>query len=342
MAFKNAVSEVNDTLSQNTHYHLADCYIQKQDKHLALGNFYSAYNVPFKNAIREDALFNYAKLTYHLSFNPFNEAIKAIELYISEYPDSKRTDEANNLLVNVYLTTKNYEAALKSIEQIKNLTPDLKSAHQKIAFYRGVQLFNDANYNDALINFDKALTYQNDKGINALASFWKGESYYRKAEQNKDQDLLNKAVKNYKAFLFEPGAVATDQFNNVNYALGYTYFKMGNYKESVIWFRKFTASKTKERSDKLCDAYLRIADGYFMQKDFSLSDDFYAKALEIPSPDQSYALYQRGIVLGLEGKYEEKSKHLKELLDEYAGNSLYEAAAKYELAKSYEMSGKYD
>ena len=32
----------------------------------------------FDQSIKEDALFNYAKVTYELSYTPFNEAIRAL------------------------------------------------------------------------------------------------------------------------------------------------------------------------------------------------------------------------------------------------------------------------
>ena len=44
--------------------------------------------------VTEDALFNYAKLAYELSFDPYNEAIIALRDYLKAFPDSPRHDEA--------------------------------------------------------------------------------------------------------------------------------------------------------------------------------------------------------------------------------------------------------
>ena len=48
--------------------------------------------------ITEDALYNYAKLQYETSNQPFNTAIGALEEYITQYPYSTRSDEASGYL----------------------------------------------------------------------------------------------------------------------------------------------------------------------------------------------------------------------------------------------------
>ena len=340
-AFKNAAN-AEDSLAQNAFYLMADCYLRNKSKQMALDAFYNAYKINADKDIREDALFNYAKLSYELSYNPFSEAIKAFETYLKEYPNSSRNDEAYGFLVNVYLTTKNYEAALKSIENIKMLTPNLKAAYQQIAYYRGIQLFNDQQMQDAIRLFDKSLQYPIDKKYSALCKYWKGESCYRLAEKGRNTDLLENAIKSYKDFLFEPGAITLDVFNTANYSLGYAYFKEQKYSDANTWFRKFVSAKKQEPPLKMNDAYLRIADGFFKQKDYNNAADYYDRSLQLDLADVDYAMYQKGLVLGLLGKHEAKSKTLEALLAKFPGKTVYEAAAKYELGKSYEMQNNMD
>src|SRR4030066_226190 len=125
--FPKATGE-KDSIAQNAYYHLGDCYVKNSPhsgglaaKVLAKNSFEMAYKLDFDKTITEDALFNYAKLCYELSFSPFNEAISALNEYISKYPNSPRLDECYKYLVSVYLSTKNYNEAMKSIESIKSL-----------------------------------------------------------------------------------------------------------------------------------------------------------------------------------------------------------------------------
>ena len=117
----------------------------------------AASNLDFDAKIKEESLFNFAKLTYELSYSPFNETIKAFDRYISLYPNSERNSEAYRYLVEVYMVTRNYNDAISSIEKIQNKTPAVLRAYQRVTFYRGLELFNNLAYNQAIGYFDISL-----------------------------------------------------------------------------------------------------------------------------------------------------------------------------------------
>ena len=108
--------------------------------------FSSAAKMDFDPEIQEDALFNSALLTYELDYSPFNEAVQALNEYLDKYPNSKRSDEANNYLVMAYLNAKNYSLALASIDKIRDKNNEIKKAYQKIAYYRGLELFSNSKF----------------------------------------------------------------------------------------------------------------------------------------------------------------------------------------------------
>ena len=62
----------NSLISHNALYHLADCYLKLDKKHEARMAFASASRMENDPEIKEDALFNYALVTYELSYSPFN------------------------------------------------------------------------------------------------------------------------------------------------------------------------------------------------------------------------------------------------------------------------------
>jgi TolA-binding protein len=155
---KKAISK-DDSLTQTAHYHLAECYLKLGEKKYARSSFREASKLEYDAQIKEDALFSFAKISYELSFHPFNDAIKAFEEFINTYPNSTKLNNAYEFLVTVYYTTKNYKAALASLENIKVLDPKLQEAYQKVAYYRGVDLFNNHNYKDAIAHFNKSDKY---------------------------------------------------------------------------------------------------------------------------------------------------------------------------------------
>ena len=97
----------------------------------------------FDKKIKEESLFNYAKLTYELAYSPFGEAIAAFQEYIDLYPGSERIQEVYEYLVATFMQLKNYKAALASLDKIRNKDSRLEEAYQRVAFFRGLELFKN-------------------------------------------------------------------------------------------------------------------------------------------------------------------------------------------------------
>lgn len=230
------IGNIDDSLEQSAYYHIADCYIKTDNKQNALNAFGLASKLEFDKGVQEDALYNYAKLSYEMAFNPYNEAIRAFQKYIKNFPNAAHIDEAYTYLANVFITTKSYKEALEALESIKVLTPELKQAHQKVAYYRGVDLFNNMQFAEAIKLFDKSNTYLFDKTIRANAIYWKAESYYRMAN-------FPDAVDTYLDYVLEPGAIGKSELSEANYNIGYCYYKLKDYTNSNLWFRKFVTFK---------------------------------------------------------------------------------------------------
>ena len=317
---------VNDSLSQIIYYAMGECYIKNNEKAFARNAFQKAYQSNFDLDLKEDALFNYAKLSYELDYNPYNEAIISLNEYLSKYPNNKRAEEVNTFLVNVYLTTKNYKSALESIEKLKVLSTDLEYAYQRICYNRAVELFNSNELNDAKSTFNKGLKYMKEKNLSALSKYWLGEIHYK-------QNDFGTAISYFNEFIYEPGAALTPYFNTVNYNLGYSYFSQKQYSAAITWFRKFSSKKEEPDTKKLTDAHLRTADGYFLTKQYNLASDYYNEAFKLKEFDGDYALFQKSMADGLMGKMEQKEMGLSQLITNYT-NSAYLADAYYEMAQA--------
>ncbi|MBI3500321.1 MAG: tetratricopeptide repeat protein [Bacteroidetes bacterium] len=344
--FQNSIAE-RDSISQNAHYHLGDCYVrvsivEKKSLHmLAKNSFEAAYKIDFDKSITEDALFNYAKLCYELSYSPFNEALSALSAYINKYPDSPRLDECYKYLVNVYLSTKNYKEAMKSIESMKSLNEEMKTAYQKISFLYGLQLFANNHLQETIIYLNKSLTHPVNSTYTSLAHYWKGETFYQMSEKAGMKFGLDSSILSYKTFLSSPGAINNNEFFAAHYNLGYANFKKENYSEANVWFRKYAGLKSNEPKEKMNDAYLRIGDGFFMMKDYTNAVDYYDEALKTGKRDADYALYQKALAQGVLGKKEAKVNTLAELLSNYSGKQNLPAAGRYEAAAKFELANTY-
>lgn len=322
-----------DSLSQLSYYQMAFSYLQSNDKLLARNSYESASKDNFYEDIAEDALFNYAKLSYELAYNPFHEAIRAFESYIQKYPNSVRIDEAYNYLVNVYLSTKNYREALTSIEKIKKRSLEMEYAYQKITYFRAIECFNDLDYKTAQDLFNKAMKIGRDKKINSIINYWIAEADYRLGN-------YEKAIEKYNDFIVTSGASLNKEYTLVNYNIGYCYFKKEKYEEAATAFRKFTADKAVTSDKMRNDAFIRTGDCYFMRSEYAKAADFYSEAIKIGLFDNDYALFQKASTLGLQAKTEDKISALESLLSKYP-KSNYADDALYEIGNAYMQKENY-
>ncbi len=322
------VTGPDDELGQNTYYHLADCYLQLDDKNKARLAFSAAAKMGHDKDIQEDALFNYAKISLELKYTPFNDAIEAFNRYIKEFPSSIRIDKAYGYLMTAYMNAKNYKEALAALENIKQKDNTIKKAIQRVSYFRGLELFNNLQYNDALAALSTSLEYGwFNQELKALAMYWSGEAHFRIGN-------FGESARMFEDFTLAPGAFQTKVFNTAHYNLGYCYFKMKNYNKALSWFRKHVNMAAEKSSPTLGDAYNRIGDCYFLARKYWLAIENYDKAIAAGSPDADYAQYQRGFALGLVDRPKKKIQSLKALLDRYPTTTYFDDAL-FELGKSY-------
>jgi len=324
------IATIDDSLSQNANYHLADCYLKLDDKNKARQAFGLASKLDFDKIIKEDALFNFAKLTYEQLYAPFNEAIDAFKAYIKEYPNSPRVDEAYNYLTLAYLSSKNYKEAVESLEKITKKDATINTALQRAAYFRGLELFQNLNYTDAIQMFTKSLEYAGyNQQIAAQALFWRAESHYRLSNyENAANDL--------ERFIVTPGSFGLEEYLIAHYNLGYAYFKMKQYDTAISWFRKYNNLLNDSRINMVADAYNRIGDCFFIQRRYWAAIDYYEKAANLDVIDADYALFQRGFSLGLVSRPEKKIETLKGLLGKYPTSSYIDDAI-FEIAEAYNI-----
>ncbi len=318
-------SNEQDSLAQNALYHLADAYLKTDQRRSARNAFLAAHRMELIPEISQHSLFNYAKLSFELSMNPFNEAILAFQKYVEKYPDSPQRDEAYRHLIDLYLTSRNYKDALTSLEAITLNTPSLKSAYQRIAYYRGIELFNNGDFTGAVESFNKSMQYPENRTIRAQSMFWQGESYFR-------LNQYEKALETHGRFQLVQGAFSLPEYKMSHYTSGYAHFKLNNYNDAIIAFRKFIQGSNLEKTHRN-DALLRIADSYFITKDYNAAIDFYDQAIALDSRDGDYAIFQKAVALGVTGRFDAKLNTLRLLLSKYP-NTTYADNARYELGNT--------
>lgn len=323
-----------DEMTEDSYYLIADCYLQMKDYSAASQNFLQASKYSYIPEIQEDALYNYAKLQYETSSSPFNSAIKALEEYTEKYPYSSRAQEANGYLASIYLSTKNYQSAINSLEKVDVKSPSLLRAYQRCTHFRALEMLNNRNNKDALKMLNKSLTYPMDKTLNTENLYWKAECEYR----------LEKFKDSYYSFqsYFKASNVQADvNYDMSQYSYGYAAMKNSKYSEAAQSFKKFLKrSDEVNNADLEADATARLADCYYMQKDLNTAISYYDQCQQLGRKNGDYALFQEAKCYSFLNKYDKKIEVLEKFLSTYP-KSTYADDAEYELASTYHAQNDY-
>src|SRR6202012_3815720 len=140
--------EGQDIYSQYGNYTLGDVFLKMNNKQSARNAFLVASKLNFDVKIQEDALYQYAKLSYELDFN--SAALGATRLYLKNYPHSGRKEEVQILLGEELLNSHNYKEAVDILEPIQNKSESARIAYQKVTYYRGLEFYNERAFENAI------------------------------------------------------------------------------------------------------------------------------------------------------------------------------------------------
>ena len=330
--FETAISEFNkiidgdNSVAQNAYYHLGESYINLDKKPEALNAFRNASQMDYDTKIQEDAWLNYAKISYEIG-NPYQSVPQVLSGYIEKYPETGYKEEIETLLIDSYITSKNYKEALELLKGKNSF--ENKVAYQKVTFLRGLELYNEAQYNEALDLFTSSLKEPREPVYMARATFWKAETEYNLTN-------YNDALIGFKQFNELAEASRLPENENLDYNLAYTYFKLKEYSNASNYFEKFIAKNSDDRVRRN-DAYLRLADGYFVSSQYQNAIDAYDKAIQINEIETDYASFQKAMSEGYLGNGATKVSELKTFIDSYPKSALRDDAM-YELANSYVKS----
>ena len=329
---------LNEQLGQSATYALADCYLKTNQKDKARSAFQSAASLDFDEAIKQNAIFSYGKLSFELGFS--SEAIQSFETYLEKYPTGQYTDETNELLAAALVQTKNYERAYRIMETLKSNSPLIQQAYQKVTYFRAVELYNDRKYDEALSLCDKSLKNPLNTDLQALAIYLKAEILYER--QNYDE-----ASQNYLHFVeftnrdLEKKGEAS-KFR-AYYNVGYCSFKKKVYSDAALYFSNAiseseSTTDTKGKTALLPDLYLRYADCEFVTKAYSKAIGGYEKIIEHKWNSADYAQFRKGIILGLQNKGDDKIDAMNYLINQFP-TSNYLDQAYFEIGETYLENG---
>lgn len=330
---RKAISELEKMESPDIFYQhgmivLGDAFISTGNKQSARNAFFRASKMDFDPVLKEEGLLHYAKLSYELEFHTV--ALDAVQEFIKTYPRSTKLNEAKTLLGQVLLSTKNYKDAVNILETISDKSEETRAVYQRVTYYRGLEFYNERAFENSISMFMRSINNPMDNEIEAMATYWLAEAMFEVRK-------YGESVATFEKFLNLSAARNTDVFNYANYALGYSAFQNDNYSKSANYFQRFLNGNEKDRNT-VNDATLRLADSYFVIKNYAQAMTQYNKIIAWKAKGEDYALFQRGMIQGLQDQNDAKITTLQSLLTQYPGSN-YADDAIFEIGYTYFVKG---
>lgn len=327
VSYYNQLLNSNSAMAQNAYYQLGNAYLQTHKKQEALSAFRSAYQMTYDPLVQQYAHEQYAKLSYEIG-NPFESAPSVLHSYIEKYPKSEKTEELKKLLVKTYLYSGNFKETLDAIDQLPKQTAETNKINQEVSFLLGTEEFNKGNYNEAETYFKRSLAFSLNQDFYNRALYWLGQTYYQKGNY---QD----AIGNYLQLINQN----FEEKQQLNYDLGYAYFKSKDFENSKNYFTTYLQSPKPEFKT---DAELRLADSYYALNQLDNAIAIYDKT----ESTDDYTQYQKSLALGFKGDYTAKINQLKKMLTQYpksdfVDDAWFEIGSAYAAQNNYEPSNEY-
>lgn len=327
-----------DAFYQSSIIALGYITLETGDKQRARNAFYKASKMDFDQDLKSDALFNYGKILYEL--DSVQVALKPLQQYIAFKnaaldPEAKKTESTETRLAEVLAGSSNFQAGVYLLESFKNRESKDDIIYQKITYYRGLEFYNERAFENSISMFMRSEKFPFDTEMAALATYWKAEAMYEVRK-------YGEAVENFSRFLSLPAAKNTSVYNYANYALAYAAFRINRYSVAAEYFERFLATNDSSLDESVrYDVIARLGDSYLSMRNYGRANEYYDQLINNKAPNQDYALFQHGIIQGLQGDNEAKLNTLRSVVEKFPSSNYADDVA-FEIPYIYFTTGDYD
>ena len=327
----NKITSEKNALAQNAYYYLADCYLRLNQKSEAQNAFKSAMRMDFDLEVKEDAFFNYAKLSYDIG-NPYKSPPKILINFLDTYPKHKHVELIGELLVSSYTKEGNYLAAIEILEGKSGYKNN--RTLEKVLLLQAIVEFKKSKFSQSSSLLKKALKINKNDFFQAYTFYWLGRSEY-------ERNQFDSALEYFKEFKKHPDFRSVDSYKRIEYDIGYVYFKLGEYSFALKAFDNFDTQNSSFDSTYQRDTFLRKGDCSFAMKEYWSAMESYNKAIAIDERKGAYPSFQKAISYGFVDRNLKKIETLLLLEKQYPKDPLLDDTL-YELASAFSRENKFN
>ena len=305
-------------VGQYASYYLGLAYIRDDNKNYAISAFENAARKKFDEEIAYESMYYLGKLYFEAG--RYTDALEMLQpLNQSAYMAAHR-EEVNELISESYLNTDDVNMAIQYIESLPARTSKVNHVYQIVTFKKGVQLFNAGDFYEAVQMFEKSLDYSVENDLVLKSHFWIGEAY----SIGKRYD---EAIKAYLEVFRNDPSGRSETVLKTRYGLGYAYFNTKDYENALIHFNVYVREIQQNNQQYFYDdALLRLADCYYVTKDYNNAISTYERAINANNPEPDYCYYQIGLIHSILGQRQLAEENFNQVIDRFKESVLLDDA----------------
>jgi len=314
-----------DTLSEKVCLNLGHTFVKMRNIEKAKLSYQAAMRTNLLPQVREEAMYNYALCTYQAG-TALGESIQAFNDFLKEYPNTKHAEGVYEMLAAMFITSKNYAAALDAVCAISNPSKKLIEIRQYLRYQMGADALLQGKNQEAVSWMSEVI--QNEKS----PSQYKTEAYFFRAEARYRMNQYEAAMADLVIYRQQPSFSKSPNRAMADYLQGYVAFNLKQYTTAQGCFESYLSHTESSSSRTLyADALNRVGDCQFNARELVAAQQTYQRVIDSGKTGADYATFQCGYVQGLLHQYSNKVNTLEQLLkgfpkSDYADDALYEIA----------------
>lgn len=309
------LTNVEGKMGQLANYYLADCLIKTGDKTSARAAFKKVSAMDFDLSMKEEALFNYGKISAELGSDR-----EAINVLMNIDDNSRFYSESQKIINDILSNSGDYVNSIKIIESLPKLSESIKKTYQNLSLRQGIQYYQEGNFSESKNYLERSLKNNLDRNYTSQALYWISQI-------DANEFRFEESIKKLEEY-FEMSNGLSDLPEESSpyighYAQGYNYLRKKEYKKAELQFKNSIVGININREDIkndyilnriLPDAFIRAGDCLFKSRDFDAAKSFYDQAISRKQGGYVYAMYQKGLIEGLRGEFVKKLETMSEIV----------------------------
>lgn len=306
--------QATGALRQSAYLYIGQCLMEQGDSAAAILAFdKAARETEGDNSIREAAFYNYAVARSAGADIPFGSAAETFEEFLRLYPHGPYSDRVAAYLASGYIADKDYDRALRRLNQIADSTDDTHRARQRVLYALGLEAVRAGNLAVARTYLDEAAALSRyDASVAAEVTLAQAQLMLA------DGDNEGAAAK-YQTYLQMAKGSSINR-GTAYYGLGYALYRSAKSARAAKAFEE--ALPLASNPETKADILNRLGDIRFSAGDYAGASERYAQAFAANPSAGDYATLSAARMKGYQKDYTAKLALLEAFGKDFAGSAL--------------------